>query len=169
MIFSFPVFRPDTKRKGRHMDKKKIFLIVESVLCFIIAAFFATSALIIYNKGLAVKAADPTAWIYTREIAGKYLLICLPVIVVTLVMAFVGIFAGIRDDSQDKPVKNIDMKKAKELDDNGRKKQATVLTIVRVAVLVVAVTLIVVGIFNGSMRDVLIKAATICTECVGLG
>ena len=51
------------------------------------------------------------------------------------------------------------MKKAKELDDNGRKKQATVLTIVRVAVLVVAVTLIVVGIFNGSMRDVLIKAA----------
>ncbi|MBR3636986.1 MAG: hypothetical protein IKN45_03590, partial [Lachnospiraceae bacterium] len=39
------------------MDKKKIFLIVESVLCFIIAAFFAISALIIYNKGLAVKAA----------------------------------------------------------------------------------------------------------------
>lgn len=37
------------------------------------------------------------------------------------------------------------------------------------AIIVAAVALIVAGIFNGSARDVLHKAITICTECVGLG
>lgn len=40
---------------------------------------------------------------------------------------------------------------------------------VQAVVIVVAVALIIAGIFNGSARDVLIKAITICTECVGLG
>ena len=38
------------------------------------------------------------------------------------------------------------------------------------AILVVAaIALMIVGVFNGSARDVLYKAITICTECVGLG
>ncbi len=36
-------------------------------------------------------------------------------------------------------------------------------------VLAVAVTFIVLGIFNGGMEDVLAKAVKICTECIGLG
>lgn len=40
---------------------------------------------------------------------------------------------------------------------------------IQVAIVVAAVILIVAGIFNGSARDVLYKAITICTECVGLG
>ncbi|MBQ8079164.1 MAG: thioredoxin [Oscillospiraceae bacterium] len=32
-----------------------------------------------------------------------------------------------------------------------------------------AILFIVIGIFNGSMKDVLVKAIKICTECVGLG
>ena len=36
-------------------------------------------------------------------------------------------------------------------------------------IIVAAVILIIVGVFNGSARDVLYKAITICTECVGLG
>ena len=41
--------------------------------------------------------------------------------------------------------------------------------IVRFFLLTVAVLLIVLGIANGGMRDVLIKAIMICTECIGLG
>ena len=41
--------------------------------------------------------------------------------------------------------------------------------IVQAVIVVVAVFLIVAGAFNGSARDVLYKAITICTECVGLG
>ena len=43
------------------------------------------------------------------------------------------------------------------------------LTAVRAVILILAVGLIVVGIFNGSMDDVLKKAIAICTECIGLG
>ena len=39
----------------------------------------------------------------------------------------------------------------------------------RVVLLVLAVVLIVAGVFNGSARDVFGKAVKICTECVGLG
>ena len=40
---------------------------------------------------------------------------------------------------------------------------------VRAVIIVAAVILIIAGVFNGSARDVLYKAITICTECVGLG
>lgn len=41
--------------------------------------------------------------------------------------------------------------------------------VVRVALILVAVLMIVFGIFNGGMNDVLQKAVKICTECIGLG
>ena len=35
--------------------------------------------------------------------------------------------------------------------------------------LVTALLLILAGVFNGSMADVLAKASAVCTECIGLG
>ena len=43
------------------------------------------------------------------------------------------------------------------------------LPLIRGGILVLAVCLIVMGIFNGGMKDVLDKAVAICTECIGLG
>ena len=40
---------------------------------------------------------------------------------------------------------------------------------VRIAIAVFAVTFIILGIVNGNMRAILIKAINICTECTGLG
>ena len=48
----------------------------------------------------------------------------------------------------------------------GRAKKRAIGQVVFIAV---AIALIIAGIFNGSARDVLYKAITICTECVGLG
>ena len=154
------------------MDRKKLFLIIQSALCAIVTVLPAVFALIIYTRGLAAKAADPTAWIYSRELAGKYLLPVLPIAVITLVMALVGILLGIRDEKLGKPVKGIEMKKRATKDEAGQAgtgKGLSVTTIVRLIVLAAAVVLIVIGIVNGSARDVLFKAVTICTECVGLG
>ncbi|MBO4940102.1 MAG: thioredoxin [Clostridia bacterium] len=39
----------------------------------------------------------------------------------------------------------------------------------RIALAAVGVVLVVVGIFNGGMADVLEKAVQICTQCIGLG
>ena len=163
------MLRKQYAKKGKVMDKKKVFLIIQSVLCFLVMAYLAVCSLIIYNKGLAAKAADPTAWIYSRELVGKYLLPVLPVAIITIVMALVGIFSGIRDENQDKLVKSIEMKKNPEYDEASEKKKKTILTVIRCVVCVAAITLIVVGIINGSARDTLYKAITICTECVGLG
>ena len=41
--------------------------------------------------------------------------------------------------------------------------------LLRATLLVAAIALIVAGILNGGMRDVLYKAKNICTECIGLG
>ncbi len=43
------------------------------------------------------------------------------------------------------------------------------LWIVRGIIFAVAVTFIILGIFNGGAHDVLVKAINICTECIGLG
>ena len=40
---------------------------------------------------------------------------------------------------------------------------------VRIFLAVLAVTFIILGIVNGNMRAILIKAINICTECIGLG
>ena len=40
---------------------------------------------------------------------------------------------------------------------------------IRIGIAVVAVALIIAGIANGGMADVLAKAINICTECIGLG
>ena len=74
------------------------------------------------------------------------------------------IFFGARDENQDRPVKEPkDYTGPKTQPDPGRQK------IVRLIVLAAALIMIVAGIFNGSMHDVLMKAIMICTECVGLG
>ena len=40
---------------------------------------------------------------------------------------------------------------------------------VRASLLILAITFIIIGMFNGGMTDVLQKAINICTECIGLG
>jgi hypothetical protein len=37
------------------------------------------------------------------------------------------------------------------------------------ALYALAILMIVAGVMNGRMRDVLVKAINICTECIGLG
>ena len=132
---------------------------IQSVLCFLTMAYPAVCALIIYSRGLAAKAADPTAWIYSREIVGKYMLPFILLAIATGIVALVGILAGIRDE----------MKKNPADDEASGKRKNTILTITRCVVLAAAIALIIIGIVNGSARDTLYKAITICTECVGLG
>ena len=50
-----------------------------------------------------------------------------------------------------------------------RTKKTAVLFVFRAVVLLAAAVLIVLGILNGGIDDVLGKAALICTECIGLG
>ena len=153
------------------MTRKKIFLIVQAVLCALIAGLLAAAALRLYFSGTGNQAGELFDHIYTREKAGAALLPVLPLFLVSLAMTVAGIVLGIRDENADKPVRD-----AKLLRDLGevyrcaaRREDTRGTRYLRTAVLALALALIVLGILNGGLEDVLAKGAAICTECIGLG
>ena len=90
---------------------------------------------------------------------------------VSLGLTVAGLILGVRDENADKPVRDPDgMRDAGSLRDRAVHQKAERKTVyLRAAVLVLAAALILAGILNGGMEDVLAKGAAICTECIGLG
>ena len=154
------------------MERKKVFLITQSLLCALVAGLLAGIALYLYFEGAAKQAAgDLFYYSFTREKAGGALRIVLPVFAVSLGLTITGLILGIRDENADKPVRDPDgMRDAGSLRDRAVHQKAERKTVyLRAAVLVLAAALILAGILNGGMEDVLAKGAAICTECIGLG
>lgn len=159
------------------MTKEKIVMIAQSALCILIAVLLAAAAIIIFTEGSAWQAAGhPSDWIFTREKAAARILPVLPLIAISFALTVYGIAKGIRDENAGKPVKdeeltqNISALRARaadpqKTDPEAKRKQTAVWR----ALMILAICFIVMGIFNGSMKDVLVKAIKICTECVGLG
>ena len=152
------------------MARKKIYLIIESILCALTASLLMAAAVRMYLEGAAVQASgDLFYYIFTREKAGAALASLLPLIAGAFAFTAAGWILGIRDESADKPVslKGFDagtsLKKAVPLN-TGRRT-----FILRLAVLIIAVVMIILGLRNGGLDDVFAKGASICTECVGLG
>jgi len=154
------------------MTRTKMFLIVQAALCAMIAALLAAGALSLYLDGAAKQAeGDLFYYMFTRERAGAKLLPILPLFFCALGLTIAGIILGIRDEKAEKPAR--DEKLLRDLSSIREKavhQQADSKTrILRTAVLVIALILIIIGILNGGLEDVLAKGAAICTECVGLG
>ena len=154
------------------MTRTKLFLIAQAVLCTLIAALLVAGALSLYVDGAAKQAeGDLFYYMFTREKAGARLAPVLPLILCALGLTIAGVILGVRDEKAEKPVR--DEKLLRELStirETAVHQQADQKTrILRTAVLVIAVILIVIGIINGGLEDVLAKGAAICTECVGLG
>ena len=154
------------------MTRTKLFLIVQSLLCAVIAVLLAAGALSLYLDGAAKQAeGDLFYYMFTRERAGAKLTPVLPLIFCAFGLTIAGVILGIKDENAEKPVR--DEKLLRDLGSIREKavhQQADQKTrILRTAVLVIALILIVIGILNGGLEDVLAKGAAICTECVGLG
>ena len=145
------------------MTRRRIFLWIQTVLCILLCVLSAAAFIGIYREGMTARAAGEAASpIYTRETVVERLAPIVPLFTGSFLFTLVGLFLGIRDESPDKPVKDA-------MATGKRVMRENTLKAVRICILVLAFTLIIHGIFNGSMRDVLFKAARICTECVGLG
>lgn len=160
-------------RKGDEtLTRKKVFLITQSVFCALIAGLLAAAALSLYFDGAAKQAqGDLFYYMFTREKVGAKLLPILPLFFCALGLTLSGLILGVADEKAEKPVR--DEKLLRDLGsirDKAVHQQADQKTaILRMAVLVIALILIVLGILNGGLEDVLAKGAAICTECVGLG
>ena len=138
--------------------RKKVFLLIQSILCILLAVLLITAVIVIYNDGAIVHAEDPLAPIFSWEIAAKALCALAPLFFAIVGLAAAGLILGVKDESGLKPVMG------------GRvKNRAPGGKTVRMALLILAIVLIAAGILNGSAGDVFGKAVKICTECVGLG
>lgn len=154
------------------MTRKKLFLTVQTLLCVLIAGLLAAGAVSLCLDGLEKQAeGDLFYYMFTRERVSAKLLPVLPLVFCALGLTIAGVILGIRDDRADRPVR--DEKLLRDLGSIREKavhQQADRKTeILRTAVLVLAVILIVLGILNGGLEEVLAKGAAICAECIGLG
>ena len=153
------------------MTKKKMLLMIQSLLCILVAGLLAAAAISLYTDGGGELAEGEVLHRYTRERAGAKLLPILPVFIIALLVTAAGRIMGIRDENAEKPIQRDQIlsgsDSVRESAVRSRADRKTV--IVRTAVLVVALFLIIAGILNGGAGDVLAKGVTICAECIGLG
>ena len=77
------------------MDKKKIILAVQSVLCILLVILLSMAALELYRTGSAAKAADPLAWVYTREASMAALKARLPIFILAVAVTAAAAVMGI--------------------------------------------------------------------------
>ena len=152
------------------MTRKKAYLIIESALCALAAGVLAAAAIRMYLHGAAMQASgDLFYYIYTREKVGAVLVNILPLIAALIAFTVAGWILGIRDETADRPaeLKGIDVKTC--VAGAVPQKAGRRAFIVRIVILILAIVLIILGVRNGGLEDVLAKGASICTECVGLG
>ena len=154
------------------MPRKRIFLIIQAVLCALAAGLLAAAALSLYFDGAAKQAqGDMFYYMYTREKVGERLRPILPLLIGSLGMTLGGLILGVRDENADRPTQ--DDKLLRDL--SGIRDRAVHQTAgsrelsLRAVILSLAVVLIIAGILNGGLEEVLAKGAAICMECVGLG
>lgn len=150
---------------------------VQSIICILAVILLTGAAIGIYGKGKAAKAEDPTAYIYTRESAMSAIAPGVFLLIAGLGFSAAGAVMGIRDENDDKPVpadvckdsmkRAVDAHNAKKPEEAAARKGR--MYKVRLGVLIVALICIIAGMVNGNMKDILIKAINICTECIGLG
>ena len=171
------MFEPRKRKQrplwGRDMKKDKVFLLIQSALCILLAVLLCFTVIGMYREGLLEQAVDPLHEIFSREKVIGHLLPILPVFFLSLAVTAFGAILGIWD----KNTKSTDDLRAGQVQhgsDAARKNLQRQIPLpglrwLRLALLVLALGMIAAGVFNGSAKDVLNKAVKICTECVGLG
>jgi H+/Cl- antiporter ClcA len=144
------------------MAVRKGLLIIQSALCGIIAMMLIAGALRIYSEGLTRRQSDPSADIYTTEAISEAAAPILPVALILVVSTVTCLILGAADEDKGSGIETVP-------DLSSRAKEPERQRLIRFTVILVAIILIIIGIFNGSLSDVFIKASRICTECIGLG
>lgn len=128
------------------------------ILTLVLAALFIICALDIYRQGLEARALRADAEIYTSGAIASHFRIIQPVLVLWLVLLLVSIVY--------KPGREEEKAQNRAPNEGIAVRGPLWLTL---ALIALAVVLIVLGIMNGGLRDVLVKAVNICSECIGLG
>ena len=153
------------------MIKTGVLKILQAYSCVFLAAFLCISAVRVYRDGAARKAANPTESIYTPEIAAEALTPAVFPISLSVILSIASFAAEKTEKKRGKTgcsqpafrVSRTETESAADSAEEERRRKMRLVFIAAAAVLIVA------GILNGGAADTLIKAVTICSECIGLG
>lgn len=166
---------------ARKLNGKQIYQLFLSALIILLAVLICSSAVGIYQEGSRRKAEDPLGSVYTKEAVEDAVSSIAPLFIAVAVLAGGGMLAGVRSDRRVKKTGGPQGTPGTEPSDEGSPARIEMAAdtaaggktrsrvILRVLLISAAVLCIIVGIFNGSMQDVFVKAANICSECIGLG
>lgn len=91
------------------MTEKKIYLILQSVLCILLTVALAASAVSIYREGSAQKAEDPMASIYSREKTAEKFRPIAPLFFGSIGLTVAGWILAVKDENADKPVRDAEL------------------------------------------------------------
>ncbi len=145
------------------MKNVRLFLIIQSILYILLAGLLIAAVIGIYQDGAALRAEDPLAAIFSREIAAKALRKIAPVFFGTVGITVAGLVLGGKREEETGDEETGDGSVSPVSREKRRHRTVPCL------LLITAIALIAAGVFNGSARDVFGKAVKICTECIGLG
>lgn len=145
--------------------KRSPLIIVQSVLCALSAITLIAAVLMIYIEGSAAKSADPMANVYSVDAIADKAVFVLPVLAASIIVTIICAIAKVKAPGSNRAIGKILIRNNSE---DGRISPTSV-NLIRCVILLIAVIFIIIGIFNGSLKDVFIKASNICTGCLGLG
>ena len=169
------------------MKNAGLFLIIQSILYILLAGLLIAAVIGIYKDGAALRAEDPLAAIFSREIATKALRKIAPAFFGAVGITAAGLVLNRKNHTPNDPIgealsgipprdaaptggmygksKNV----LKAVNGGIGENKVSGAKRVRMVLLLAAIALIAAGFLNGSARDVFGKAVKICTECIGLG
>ena len=85
------------------MDRKKVFLFIQSALFIILAVLLSAAVTGIYREGAAAKADDALVWIFSREKIADSFRRIMPLFFVTIGISAAGLILGVKDEDASKP------------------------------------------------------------------
>ena len=137
---------------------KKAANAVLIILTLTLALLFAACAIDIYRDGIQARRLRADADIYTPDAISSRFRIIRPFLAAWFIALLANCVFKLHDGEDEKKT-------------DGKNDGVPVYgpLWLRYALLGLALVLTVLGILNGGLRDVLVKAVNICTECIGLG
>ncbi|MBQ1371566.1 MAG: hypothetical protein IIY70_01415 [Oscillospiraceae bacterium] len=144
----------------RYKDLKRLSALLLAVMTVLLAIALCWAAVDIWLQGSIRRRADPTTVIYSVEAVHARAILVLPVFLLWLVSLAVRCCTA---SSQKSPAGACPRQAWEPVP------VSPALRHLRYALFALAVLLIVLGILNGGLQDVLTKAVNLCTECIGLG
>ena len=91
------------------MNNHKAFLIVQSVLCVVLAVLLITAVIGLYQEGRAAKAENPLVWIFSREKVAERFRPIAPLFFAAVGVTAAGLILDIKEENSGKPVKDAEL------------------------------------------------------------